>query len=64
MTIEKLSLKNITVFEELDIAFSQGINILIGENGTGKTHVMKILYAISQDRKDLLEMYKFDNKYN
>jgi predicted ATP-dependent endonuclease of OLD family len=62
MTIEKIRLKNITVFEELDIAFSQGINIFIGENGTGKTHVMKILYAISQDSKSLLDI--FENRYN
>lgn len=61
MTIEKISLKNITVFEKLDISFSQGINILIGENGTGKTHIMKILYAISQDRKGLLDLFK--NRY-
>jgi energy-coupling factor transporter ATP-binding protein EcfA2 len=58
MTIEKISLKNITVFEKLDISFSPGINILIGENGTGKTHIMKILYAISQDRKGLLDIFK------
>ncbi len=61
MTIEKITLKNITVFEKLDITFSQGINILIGENGTGKTHIMKILYAISQDSKGLLDI--FENSY-
>ncbi|MBW9159003.1 AAA family ATPase [Clostridium tagluense] len=58
MTIEKINLKNITVFEKLDITFSQGINILIGENGTGKTHIMKILYAISQDSKRLSDIFK------
>ncbi|MBW9152179.1 ATP-binding protein [Clostridium estertheticum] len=61
MTIEKISLNNITVFEKMDIAFSHGINILIGENGTGKTHIMKILYAISQDSQGLLDI--FENSY-
>ena len=36
-----------TVFTELDMSFSSGINIFIGKNGTGKTHLMKVLYAAS-----------------
>jgi DNA repair exonuclease SbcCD ATPase subunit len=34
--IEKLSLKNFTVFDEIDIEFSPGVNILVGKNGRGK----------------------------
>jgi predicted ATP-dependent endonuclease of OLD family len=45
MGIQKIQLTNFTVFEELEIEFCQGINIFIGENGTGKTHLMKLLYA-------------------
>jgi predicted ATP-dependent endonuclease of OLD family len=45
MGIQKIYLTNFTVFEQLEIKFCQGINIFIGENGTGKTHIMKILYA-------------------
>lgn len=45
MAIEKIILKNFTVFDELDMRFSKGINILIGENGVGKTHVLKLLYS-------------------
>jgi recombinational DNA repair ATPase RecF len=45
MGIQKILLTNFTVFEELEIEFCQGINIFIGENGTGKTHLMKLLYA-------------------
>jgi len=43
--IEKVTVKNFTVFENLEIDFCRGINILIGENGTGKTHLMKLMYA-------------------
>ncbi|MGV8984286.1 AAA family ATPase, partial [Clostridium sp.] len=38
MSIAKVYLENFTVFEEEEIAFSNGINVIIGENGTGKTH--------------------------
>lgn len=48
MIIRKLELENYTVFSEAKIEFSKGINILIGENGTGKTHVMKVLYSAAQ----------------
>lgn len=36
---------NFTVFTDLKIDFTSGINILIGENGTGKTHIMKAIYS-------------------
>lgn len=52
--INKLKLTNFTVFTKLDVEFSQGINILVGENGTGKTHIMKVLYSACQSsRKDV-----------
>lgn len=41
-----LSLKNFTVFEEATFEFSPGINILIGENATGKSYLMKIIYTL------------------
>jgi len=38
----------------MDIEFCNGINIFIGENGTGKTHIMKLLYSACQaSRKDI-----------
>ncbi|MDR1368832.1 MAG: AAA family ATPase [Dysgonamonadaceae bacterium] len=43
--ITKFHAENFTAFKELAIDFSPGINIFIGENGTGKTHVMKALYS-------------------
>ncbi|MFR6101309.1 MAG: AAA family ATPase [Christensenellales bacterium] len=35
-------MENVTVFESLDLELSSGLNIFIGENGTGKTHVMSL----------------------
>ena len=48
MKITKLNLSRYTVFDVLNIEFSKGINIFVGENGTGKTHVLKVLYAASR----------------
>ena len=45
MTITRVKLENFTVFESLDLEPSPGINVLIGANGTGKTHLMKVCYA-------------------
>ncbi|MDO4266289.1 MAG: AAA family ATPase [Eubacteriales bacterium] len=45
MSIKNISLKNITVFDNLELHCSDGINIFIGPNGVGKTHLLKILYS-------------------
>lgn len=37
--ITNLTLKNLLAFTNLNIDFSPGINIIIGENGTGKTQL-------------------------
>jgi recombinational DNA repair ATPase RecF len=44
---QQLQLKNFTAFTDLDIDFSPGINIIIGENGTGKTQLLKAILALS-----------------
>lgn len=45
MPISRLELTDFTVFKSAQFAFSPGINVLIGENGTGKSHVLKAMYA-------------------
>ena len=45
--IEGLQLTNFTCFSDLEISFSEGINLFIGENGLGKTHLLKILFISS-----------------
>ena len=45
MAITRLQLENFTAFESLDMEFSPGINVFVGANGTGKTHIMKVCYA-------------------
>jgi len=43
--IQRLQLENFTCFERADMTFSNGINVFIGENGTGKTHLLKMMYG-------------------
>ncbi len=48
MYIKHLEMENFTVLHELHMDFARGINVFIGENGMGKTHVMKALYSAAQ----------------
>ena len=43
--ITRIHLENFTSFANLEQEFSPGINVIIGANGTGKTHLLKTLYA-------------------
>lgn len=59
MNINNIKMENITVFENTNIDFCKGINVFIGENSTGKTHLLKILYsACRSNRQDIEFGYK------
>jgi predicted ATPase len=45
MKVDSLHLAQLSVFEDVELAFSPGINVFLGTNGTGKSHAMKALYA-------------------
>ena len=42
--LDRLDINHFTVFKEARFEFCRGLNILIGDNGTGKTHVLKLGY--------------------
>ena len=48
MALTRVQLKNFTAFAELDLELSPGINVLVGANGTGKTHLMKVCYSMCE----------------
>jgi AAA15 family ATPase/GTPase len=48
MLIKKIKLKNFTVFGEMETDCCTGINLFIGENGTGKTHLLKLIYTFCE----------------
>ena len=53
--LKRLVLKNLTVYQQADLEFSSALNVIVGENGTGKTHILKIAYsaisAMYQERR-------------
>lgn len=51
MPLTRIAAENFTVFEDITIPFSRGLNVLVGENGMGKTHIMKLAYAACQASK-------------
>lgn len=45
--IRAMRVKNFTIFEDAEFKFGKNLNIVVGENGTGKTHVLKLAYAVT-----------------
>lgn len=45
MALSSLRLWNFTVFEDTTFEFCPGLNVIIGENGSGKSHAMKAAYS-------------------
>jgi len=52
LSIKEIYIKNFTVFKEEKLEFSKGINVIIGQNGTGKTHLLKCIYAACEISKE------------
>lgn len=43
--LDHIKLERFTAFESFKLKFSPGLNVFIGENGCGKTHLLKLIYA-------------------
>jgi hypothetical protein len=54
MPVRRLQVKEFSAFESADLEFVDGLNVFIGANGTGKTHVLKLIYATLVGRDSLL----------
>lgn len=46
MKVKRVSLERFSIFESAQIEFSTGLNVFIGANATGKSHLMKLLYSV------------------
>lgn len=64
MGIDSIYIKNITVFEDINIKFSEGINVIVGENGTGKTTLLKMIYAACEWSNSITHKDKSKSIYN
>lgn len=57
--LKSLHIKNFTVFSEETLQFGKNVNVIVGENGTGKTHLLKAIYAgLAQSHEHLVEKQK------
>jgi energy-coupling factor transporter ATP-binding protein EcfA2 len=43
--IMRLKLKGFTLFRSAQLDFARGINVFVGSNGTGKSHLLKLAYT-------------------
>ena len=43
--ITDIEFENFTAFEKLRLSLSPRVNVIIGSNGTGKTHLLKAIYV-------------------
>ncbi|WP_048190495.1 ATP-dependent endonuclease [Methanobacterium sp. SMA-27] len=57
MYLEKLIIKNFRAIERLELDFDKGLNILIGENNSGKTAVIDALRLCLGDFKQPRDIY-------
>jgi len=51
--LKTLHIQHFTVFQDARFDFSPGLNVVIGDNGTGKTHLLKLAYLFCRAWPDL-----------
>jgi len=62
--IKNISIENFTVFKSENLEFSDRLNIIVGENGTGKSHLLKLLYSLIASMNHVVYFYTdfYENK--
>lgn len=61
MYISKLRIQNFRCFEDVEIEFSEGLNVIIGENNCGKTTIMKSLQCFFKGSSGTNIFFGFDD---
>ena len=63
--LSELSIKNIALIDSLEVHFSQGLNILSGETGAGKSIIIDSLSFVLGKRADksLILSRRYSMKY-
>jgi DNA replication and repair protein RecF len=47
MVLRKLELQNFRLFSQIDLSFSDGINLITGKNGQGKTSILEAIHYLA-----------------
>ncbi|WP_413628026.1 DNA replication/repair protein RecF [Fructilactobacillus vespulae] len=50
MQVNELKLRNFRNYDEADVQFSPGVNVLIGQNAQGKTNLLEAIYVLALTR--------------
>jgi putative ATP-dependent endonuclease of OLD family len=56
MYLKKFDIKNFRMISDLNLEFHEGVNILIGENNTGKTTILdalRLCFGLVSERREL-----------
>ena len=71
MYIESIRVRNFRNYQNQAISFKNGMNILIGPNGIGKTNLLEALFLLSttrshrnNDEKEIIRINNFINGKN
>ncbi|MEN8219599.1 MAG: AAA family ATPase [Pseudomonadota bacterium] len=63
MRIKSLNIENFTIFGKNQFNFSNGLNIVIGENDTGKSHLLRLLYSLIESNNIVAQQKDSNNGY-
>ncbi|MBT2603037.1 DNA replication and repair protein RecF [Peribacillus frigoritolerans] len=67
MYIENISLKNYRNYTELNLAFENKVNVILGENAQGKTNVMESIFVLAMAKSHRTsndkELIRWDEEY-
>ena len=67
MIIKKLTLRNYRNYTFKQLEFKPGINIILGDNGVGKTNIVEAIYYLSLARSfrgvDDVDLINYDSEY-
>jgi len=60
--LQTLHIKNFTLFSDVQLKFSPGLNVIIGDNGTGKSHLLYLGYAVESVWHEARQDYLYNTK--
>ena len=44
--LKSMVLKKFTAFSDVELEFGNALNVIVGENGYGKSHILKAAYTV------------------
>lgn len=62
MKIEKMTIDNINGIKHLDLTFNKGLNLICGENGVGKTTILRAITHYYMNGNDIYIKKHFDSE--